>query len=183
MTIALDEQRLGHIFHSRPDILAGIRQAAGVFSPSLQTATTRHRLTFTPPDSPTRVSLFNEIAGFVHDRLPSSDLEQDQPAAKRRRVEVANSHASSQPLNGAPAGTAGAVNGADAAAAEPVLLEIKDISLTVPQRKKYDLCFTRNFLYARAAGSAVPVQGIVYAWRDIGTSFVVAQTRPELPAS
>lgn len=83
-------------------------------------------------------------------------------------MEVANSHASSQPLDGAPAGTARAVDGADAAAADAVLLEIKDISLTVPQRKKYDLCFTRHFLYARAAGSAVPVQGVVYAWRDIG---------------
>lgn len=71
-------------------------------------------------------------------------------------------------MGGAAAGTAGAVDAADSAAADAVLLEIKDISLTVPQRKKYDLCFTKNFLYARAAGSAVPVQGIVYAWRDIG---------------
>ncbi|KAH8904156.1 Rtt106-domain-containing protein [Coniochaeta sp. PMI_546] len=146
MTVALDEQRLGLVFQSRPDILAGIQKAA---------------------DSPQRVSLFNEIASFVYDRLPTDDREQDQPAAKRRRVEVAGGHASSKPLNGAPAGTVEAVNGADAAAADPVLLEIKDISLTVPQRKKYDLCFTKNFLYARAAGSAVPVQGIVYAWRDI----------------
>ena len=30
MTPALDEQRLGHIFHSRPDILAGIQDAAGL---------------------------------------------------------------------------------------------------------------------------------------------------------
>ncbi|OIW25569.1 Rtt106-domain-containing protein [Coniochaeta ligniaria NRRL 30616] len=146
MPVALDQQRLGLVFQSRPDILAGIQKAA---------------------DSPARVSLFNDIASFVYDRLPTDDREQDQPAAKRRRVEVANGHASSQPLGGAPAGTVGAVNGADAAAADPVLLEIKDISLTVPQRKKYGLCFTKNFLYARAAGSAVPVQGIVYAWRDI----------------
>ncbi|KAB5585114.1 putative chaperone protein [Coniochaeta sp. 2T2.1] len=151
MTVALDADRLRHIFHTRPDILAGIQQAA---------------------DSPQRISLFNEIASFVSDRLPSSSDTSDEPSAKRRRVEVANGHASSsstqqQPLNGAPAGTVAQVDGADEAAAEPVLLEIKDISLTVPQRKKYDLVFTTSYLYARAAGSAVPVQGIVYAWRDI----------------
>lgn len=120
------------------------------------------------------MALFNEIASFVYDRLPpsSADHDQEQPAAKRRRVEVANSHASSQqPLDGA-----------DAAAADPVLLEIKDISLTVPQRKKYDLCFTRRFLYARAAGSAVPVQGVVYAWRDIGAPcFSVPPVQPPKP--
>jgi hypothetical protein len=49
------------------------------------------------------------------------------------------------------------------------LLEIKDISVSVPQRKKYDLCFTKNFLYARLGGSGGPVQGIVYAWKDIGS--------------
>ncbi|KAJ9129793.1 hypothetical protein NKR19_g10188, partial [Coniochaeta hoffmannii] len=99
MTLALDEHRLGHIFHSRPDILAGIQDAA---------------------DSPSRISLFNEIASFVYDRLsPPSSSSLEQPAAKRRRVEVANGHAttSSQPLNGAPAGTARAVDGADAAGA------------------------------------------------------------------
>jgi hypothetical protein len=58
--------------------------------------------------------------------------------------------------------------GTEAAVAEQVLLEIKDISVTAPQRKKYDLCFTKNFLYARAPGSSTPVAGIVYLWKDIG---------------
>lgn len=57
---------------------------------------------------------------------------------------------------------------ADAAAAEPVLLEVKDISVAAPQRKRYDLCFTKNFLYARASGGSAPVPGVIYQWRDIG---------------
>jgi hypothetical protein len=50
-----------------------------------------------------------------------------------------------------------------------VLLEIKDILVVVPQRKKYDLCFTQNFLYARASGTSGPVAGIEYPLKDIGT--------------
>jgi hypothetical protein len=43
--------------------------------------------------------------------------------------------------------------------------------VSVPQRKKYDLCFTKNFLYARVSGTSAPVQGIVYPWRDIEHAF------------
>lgn len=124
-----------------------------------------------PTDSPMRVNLFNNIASYVYERL-SNPAAEDGPASKRRRVDIAPSQ---QQANGhypasqnGVAGSQAAALGADAAAADPVLLEIKDISVSVPQRKKYDLCFTKNFLYARASGSAVPVQGIVYPWRDIG---------------
>jgi hypothetical protein len=52
---------------------------------------------------------------------------------------------------------------------DPVLLEIKDISVVIPQRKKYTLCFTATHLYARLPDSKDPVPGISYAWKDIGT--------------
>lgn len=137
MSAILDDERLGLVFQSRPDILAGIHQAA---------------------DTPARISLFNEIASFVYERIASDD----EPSSKRRRVEVA------RPANGATTnGKTAGDNGADAAS-DPVLLEIKDISLTVPVRKKYDLVFTENFLYARASGTTVPVPGIVYPWKDFG---------------
>ncbi len=58
-------------------------------------------------------------------------------------------------------------NGADAAS-EAVLLEIEDISVSIPQRKKYSLCFTKNYLYTKAPGTTGPVQGMIYAWKDIG---------------
>lgn len=118
-------------------------------------------------DSPARIDLFNNIASFVYERI--ADNTSEEPATKRRRVEAqtSGSNGAAHPI----AGSQAAVLGADAAAAEPVLLEIKDISVSVPQRKKYDLCFTKNFLYARASGSPVPVQGIVYPWKDIGSYF------------
>ncbi|KAK3490070.1 hypothetical protein B0T13DRAFT_479988 [Neurospora crassa] len=146
MAAKLDSQLLGLVFQSRPDILKGIQEAA---------------------DSPARIDLFNNIASFVYERI--ADNTSEEPATKRRRVEAQTSgpNGAAHPI----AGSQAAVLGADAAAAEPVLLEIKDISVSVPQRKKYDLCFTKNFLYARASGSRVPVQGIVYPWKDIEHAF------------
>ena len=101
----------------------------------------------------------------MHDEL--SNTRTEEPASKRRRVDIApsNNHPAAQAANGSPAGG----NIAAVAAAEPVLLEIKDISISVPQRKKYDLCITKNFLYAKLNGSTAPAQGIVYAWKDIGS--------------
>ncbi len=52
-------------------------------------------------------------------------------------------------------------NGAKAAS-EEVLLEIQEVSLSLSQRKKFSLCFTRNYLYAQAPGTTGPVPGIVY---------------------
>ncbi|KAK3388753.1 hypothetical protein B0T20DRAFT_364534 [Sordaria brevicollis] len=145
MAAKLDSQTLGLVFQSRPDILKGIQEAA---------------------DSPARIDLFNNIASFVYERIANDTSE--EPATKRRRVETTtSSNGATHPI----AGSQAAVLGADAAAAETVLLEIKDISISIPQRKKYDLCFTKNFLYARASGSPVPVQGIVYPWTDIEHAF------------
>ena len=81
-----------------------------------------------------------------------------------------------------PASSQTAALSADAAVADPVLLEVKDISVTAPQRKKYDLCFTKNFLYARASGTSVPVQGVVYPWKDFGTCLPVSLEAPEIAA-
>ena len=57
---------------------------------------------------------------------------------------------------------------------DPVLLEIKDISVVVPQRKKYTLCFTENHLYARLPDSNKPAQGISYAWKDVGMPYALS---------
>ena len=118
-------------------------------------------------DSPTRINLFNQIAHFVHERISSSSSSSDShdgPAAKRRRVDIDHTPAQTTQSNGHASGrvsTAGA-------ASEQVLLEVKDISVAAPQRKKYTLCFTKNFLFASAAGTTAPVEGIVYPWADIG---------------
>lgn len=52
-----------------------------------------------------------------------------------------------------------------------MLLEIKEISVVVPQRKKYSLCFTDNHLFARLPDSKEPAQGMSYAWKDIDRIF------------
>ncbi|KAL2158719.1 hypothetical protein VTH06DRAFT_4201 [Thermothelomyces fergusii] len=154
MADRLDDQTLRLVFQSRPDILAGIQKAA---------------------DTPERIALFNDIASFVYEQTGAVDA-QNGPASKRRRVDSTQLPTQIR-TNGqghgavSPATSRAGVDAAAAAAAEPVLLEIKDISVSVPQRKKYDLCFTKHYLYARASGTAVPVQGIVYPWADIDHAF------------
>ncbi len=81
---------------------------------------------------------------------------------KRRRIDVASS-------NGAPAPSQTRAAPTTNAADEPVLLEIKEISVSVPQRKKFDICFTKGHIYARAPNTTGPVQGMAYAGNDIGT--------------
>ncbi|KAK4222382.1 putative chaperone protein [Podospora fimiseda] len=140
MAAKLDVQVLDLVFQSRPDLLAGIKQAA---------------------DSPERINLFNQIAHFVYERV-SSDETQDGPAAKRRRVEIDQTSTQTH-TNGNGASSSNGIT--SNAAAEQVLLEVKDISVAAPQRKKYSICFTQNYLYASVVGA--PVEGIVYAWKDI----------------
>ena len=114
------------------------------------------------PDSPGKVALFNEIADFVHDQLHANG----EPAHKKRRVDIAQPPSTT---NGTKAGTKAPSNAAD----DPVGLEIKEISVSVPQRKKFELCFTENFLYARAPNTTAPIPAITYAWTDIGMEITV----------
>ncbi|KAI0451875.1 hypothetical protein F5B21DRAFT_506789 [Xylaria acuta] len=142
MSSGLDSQKLNLIFQSRPDIVEGIRQAA---------------------DSPSRIKLFNNIVGFVYGQL--NDGQPEEPAQKRRRVDIESSRNGQSSSNGATASSA------DDVAKEDILLEIKDISVSIPQRKKFDLCFTAGHLYACASGTKAPVPGIIFPWRSIEYAF------------
>jgi hypothetical protein len=108
-------------------------------------------------DSREKITLFNAIAECVYSQLYEG--ESAEPAQKRRKI--GGDKAGSSSANGASS-TGG--NAAD----EAVLLEVKEISVSIPQRKKFELCFTSKFLYARAPGTTTPIPGIVYAWHDIG---------------
>ena len=113
-------------------------------------------------DSPSRIKLFNEIADFVHNQI-GGDSGSPEPAQKRRRVDV------QPPLqNGSASNGASATISVEDVAAENTLLEIKEISVSIPQRKKFDLCFTAKHLYARLPNTTAPIPGIIYAWKDIG---------------
>ncbi|KAF2970333.1 hypothetical protein GQX73_g3210 [Xylaria multiplex] len=143
MSSGLDSQKLNLVFQSRPDIVDGIRQAA---------------------DSPSRIKLFNNIVGFVHEQL--NHVQSEEPALKRRRVDIESSrNGQSSSSNGATASSA------DDVSKEDILLEIKDISVSIPQRKKFDLCFTAGHLYARAPGTKSPMPGITFSWKSIEYAF------------
>ncbi|KAI3323901.1 Rtt106-domain-containing protein [Xylariaceae sp. AK1471] len=141
MSSGLDSQKLNIVFQSRPDIVEGIRQAA---------------------DSPSRIKLFNNIVDFVYEQL--NDTQSSEPAQKRRRVDVEPPQ-NGQLSHGAPASSA------DDVSQEAILLEIKDISVSIPQRKKFDLCFTANHLYARVSGTKALVPGMIFPWKNIEYAF------------
>lgn len=158
----LDAEKMALVFQARPDIVEGIQTAA---------------------DTPTTAALFNAIVDFVLERL-SDAADSEEPASKRRRVNgTAGGHTNGtvpvpddKTANGA--GTAGdaaapAAGLAETAAQEELQLEVKDISVSVPQRKKLNLCFTKNYLYARTNADTKPVAGVVYRWADIEHAFYV----------
>ena len=145
MSGGLDTQKLGVVFKSRPDILKGIEKAAG---------------------EPSRVQLFNTIADFIYEQI--GDPSSSEPALKRRRVDIEPRTGK----NGAASNGTTVASSADVAS-ESILLEIKEISVSVPQRKKFDLCFTAQHLYARLPNTTAPVAGMIYAWKDIEYAFYI----------
>ncbi|RAL64553.1 hypothetical protein DID88_002027 [Monilinia fructigena] len=106
---------------------------------------------------PEYIELFNQISFHVCETILHQTSE---PASKKRRIDV------SGVLTG-PNGTSNSAGSAPATGDDPVLLEIKEISVVIPQRKKYALCFTSTHLYARLPTSEEPVSGMSYSWRDI----------------
>jgi hypothetical protein len=116
---------------------------------------------------PHYIELFNQISLHVCSLVPTSN---SQPSSKKRRLdEELTSRPASNGTNGLTKSTPLTTRVSAASGNDPVLLEIKDISVVIPQRKKYTLCFTASHLYARLPDSKEPVAGISYAWSDIGT--------------
>lgn len=146
MSLELDLKSLEQAFEGRPDLIGAIRNAAA---------------------APAYIELFNQISLHICGLSPPSNSE---PTSKKRRLDGGVPDRSvTNGVNGQtkPIGTGSApVNGKD-----PILLEIKDISVVIPQRKKYTLCFTSTHLYARLPDSPEPVPGISFAWKDIEHAF------------
>ncbi|KAI1800144.1 Rtt106-domain-containing protein [Daldinia bambusicola] len=112
-------------------------------------------------DSPSQVQLFNKIANFIYDQIGDHTAGS---SLKRRRVDIEPSQ------NGNPP-QATETSTVEEVSNENILLEIKDISVSIPQRKKFELCFTPKHIYARIPGATAPASGIVYAWKDIAYAF------------
>lgn len=199
----LENERLGLAFANRPDIINGIQQAAGMCCAVLERRTTSiDRARPSTTDTPERIALFNNITTYVIDQYLSPE-----PSAKRRRIDAtATTQQNGTSVEGAdqrgmlalPQGAASRTNNpqtgppkadskllinmANAAAEEVVLLEVKEVSVSIPQRKKYDLCFTKNYLYTKQVGTPTPVQGMVYKWEEIGMSFSPPPGPPPPPS-
>ncbi|KAI9734725.1 MAG: hypothetical protein M1818_006712 [Claussenomyces sp. TS43310] len=154
MSYELDLQKLEHAFQGRPDIIGAIRQAA---------------------DAPNWVELFNEISRYVSDlRLSATPSE---PASKKRKVDA------TLPINSAPDRTASNGNAEVVKIAQSggaslksddegaSLLQIRDISFVVPQRKKYTVDFTQAHIRARHLDTGEIISNINYAWKDIAYAF------------
>lgn len=111
--------------------------------------------------SPPYIELFNTISKHVCTVLQSHASE---PPTKKRRLD--------EDIAVRPASTNGTSNhtekSAPASADDTVFLEVKDISMVIPQRKKYTMCFTASHIYARLPDSKEPVSGTSFAWADIG---------------
>lgn len=88
------------------------------------------------------------------------------PATKKRKLEEAlpiqpkREATETQPL-------AKIANGFDHANDE-ALLQVKDISMVVPLRKKFTIEFTKNHIQARDPKTDELVPGTTYPWKDIG---------------
>ncbi|KAI9643399.1 Syntaxin-7 [Ciborinia camelliae] len=144
MGIELDQGSLQKAFQSRPDIQNAIAAASRA--------------------GPEYIELFNQISLHVCETISQQTSE---PASKKRRI---NESLASRSVPNDTNGTSNSAGSAPATGEDPVLLEIKEISVVIPQRKKYTLCFTSTHLYARLPTSEEPVSGMSYAWKDIGTS-------------
>jgi len=117
---------------------------------------------------PHYIELFNQITLHINS-LPLSQLptpNSSEPASKKRRL--GEEGIVSRPANGTS--TSGVIKRETATGEEPVLLAVKEISLLIPQRKKFTLCFTEKFIYARTEASSEPMVGCCWAWKDIGIS-------------
>lgn len=155
------QQKLDAIFAPRQDILKGIKKASGRCSTSPISEDFANELF---SDTPGKVALFIEIADFL---TAEYGLGQG-PASKKRKINSGGSTEVAAPPPGATAST------------EPVLLEIKELSFSMPQRKKFDVCITQNHFYARAPGTTEPVSGACHAWKDIGNCAIRYGRSPKL---
>lgn len=121
--------------------------------------------------APNWIELFNEITAYVSDLRKSS--ESSEPASKKRKID------SELPLNpkgvsnGAAATNGSSQNGGAAQAGSreegPSLLQIQDISFTLPVRKKLTVEFTTTHIKVLDNKTKEVIPGASsYAWKDIG---------------
>ncbi|KFZ03115.1 hypothetical protein V502_11210 [Pseudogymnoascus sp. VKM F-4520 (FW-2644)] len=154
MSRALDQSNLEQAFKERPDIVGAIQAAA---------------------TAPAWAELFNEISSYVVNLRRELEPSASDPATKKRKLEDGlpiqpkKEASDTQPL-------AKIANGFDHANDE-ALLQVKEISMVVPLRKKFTIEFTENHIQARDPKTDELVPGTTYPWKDISHAFCL--TVPE----
>lgn len=114
--------------------------------------------------NPQLVDLFNHISLYVSE-LKTGSASSLQHKTKRRRLDDSNVTEISTPDEYVNGSTKGAD---DEEESEDVLLAVQDISVVIPQRKKYTIEFTKTRIRARDPKTNELVASIGCRWADIG---------------
>lgn len=120
---------------------------------------------------PQWVELFNVIDAHICDLRDSFAIS--EPASKKRKLDDDNlSHNPAPTSSNDTSKTNGTGSTSVVASKVPLdetsLLQIKDISFVLPQRKKYTIEFTPSHIIARNPTTSELVSGVSYAYTDIG---------------
>jgi len=110
--------------------------------------------------TPQLVDLFNNISLYVSELRSSSASEH---VAKKRKLDDSNGNGDVH--------ANGSMNGGSKSEAvdnEEALLAVQDISVVIPQRKKYTIEFTHTRIRARDPKTNELVPGAACKWADIG---------------
>lgn len=128
----------------------------------------QHGIDFSWPNAaaPAWAELFNEISSYIVKLRQELEPSASDPATKKRKLgEGLPIQPKKEAVDAEP--IAKIANGLDHANDEP-LLQVKEISMVVPLRKKFTIEFTKNHIQARDPKTDDVVPGTTYSWKDIG---------------
>lgn len=127
----------------------------------------QHGIDFSWPNAaaPAWAELFNEISSYIVNLRRELEPSASDPATKKRKlgeglpIQPKKEATDTQPI-------AEIANGLDHENDES-LLQVKEISMVVPLRKKFTIEFTKNHIQARDPKTDEVVPGTTYSWKDI----------------
>jgi len=127
--------------------------------------------------TPQLINLFNEISSYVSELQTSNSSLQH--VAKKRRYNDSNITQinTDEYQNGSTNEESNAVE----EDAEEALLAVQDISVVIPQRKKYTIEFTKTRIRARDTKTKELVSGVGCRWADIGSWTLFTSSTFQLP--
>ncbi|KAG9246299.1 hypothetical protein BJ878DRAFT_456608 [Calycina marina] len=126
--------------------------------------------------APAFVELFDEISIYIN-ALKDASASSEHASKKRRPNEDIPSRIAPNRTNGHSTTTNGAAVIFSNATS---LLSVKEISVTIPQRKKCTIHFSDTHIYATLPDAEEPFQSMAFAFKDIDYGFCLPpSTMPE----